>query len=332
VISVIVNFFNNRREARNTLYSLSAAYQRSAVDLDYEVLAIDNGSSQPLDPAEVAAHGPHFRHRFFATASRSPAAAINAAARDALGDRLVVLIDGAHILTPGILLGVRRAFDELGAPFLATPPFHLGPGLQNESVRSGYDQRFEDGLLERCGWKEDGYRLFLASRAFADRGGGWFGCLPESGCFALRKSDFLALGGFDERFQAPGGGLVNLDFFERALERPELEYVMLLGEGTFHQFHGGVASNAPIDRHPFRELHEEYVRIRDKAFAPVRRRPYFMGHLPDAALPAATASAAHGMKFWQGVAPAMPDLFDTNAARTLKGGGREQDPGAGRTP
>ena len=310
MISVIVNFFNNRREAVNTLHSLSPQYQAGAVD--YEVIAIDNGSSQPLEPALFAALGPRFRYRFFETRSKSPAAAINAAAREALGEELVVMIDGAHILTPGVLDGMHHAFNTFRSPFIATPPFHLGPKIQNQSVMEGYNQRVEDELLARSGWQGDGYRLFLASRSFADKGGGWFGWLPESGCFGMSKSAYLEMGGLAEAFQAPGGGLVNLDFFQRAVSNPALQYVMLLGEGTFHQFHGGVASNAPGTNHPYPVLHAEYKRIRGKDFFPPLRRPYFIGYIRDEALPAATASAANGFRFWQENSPQPPDLFNEN--------------------
>ena len=308
MITVIASFFNNRREAMNTLHSLTARYQ-AAPDIDYEVIALDNGSAEPLEASAVEAFGPRFRHRFVETRSKSPAAAINAAARDAEGEELVVMIDGAHVLTPRILRGMRRAFDQFDSPFVATPPFHLGPRLQNQSVLEGYNQRVEDDLLERSGWKSDGYRLYLASRSFADRGGGWFGQLPESGCIGMKRESYMALGGFDERFESPGGGLVSLDFFERAASNDRLEYVMLLGEGTFHQFHGGVASNARPDEHPFRRFHDEYVRIRGKSFVPPMRRPYFLGGIPDQALPAAAASAAQGLRFWQEQGAPQPDLF-----------------------
>lgn len=299
MLSVVVNFYNNRREAKNTLHSLTRAYQRDAEAIDFEVIALDHGSSQPLDEAEVRAFGPQFRYRFIATTSVSPAAAINAACREARGEQLLVIIDGAHILSPGVYALAQRAFAQFVAPFVATAPFHLGPKQQNESVLEGYDQRVEDGLLARCGWRDNGYRLYTIAGAFADPGMGWFGCAFETGCFGIGKQEFLALGGFDERFITRGGGLVALDFFQRAVARARGDYVMLLGEASFHQFHGGVASNAPKAAHPWKEFHDEYVRLRGKPFARVPRRPFYFGTLPNEAIAAARLSAEHGLGLWQ---------------------------------
>jgi hypothetical protein len=309
MLSIVAAFFDNRREARNTLHSLSPAYQRGAEALDYEVIALDNGSREPLDPAEVRAFGPRFRHRFVETTSKSPAAAINAAVREAAGDRVMVLIDGAHIVTPGVLALADEAFRRFESPFVVVPGFHLGPKRQNISVTEGYDQREEDRLLALADWKRDGYRLFLVSRAFADGGSGWFGKLFESGCFALRKQDYLRLGGFDERFRMPGGGLVNLEFFERCLGDAGLEYVMLLGEGSFHQFHGGFTTNKPMSEHPFEQCHDEYVRLMGKPLARTTRRPYVMGRLPDEALAFALASANFGLREWLAALPRQGDLI-----------------------
>lgn len=299
MLSVVVNFFNNRREARNTLYSLTREYQRGSGSMAYEVLVVDNGSSSPLVEEEVRAFGAQFHYRFVRDASVSPARAINAACRDAAGERLLVIVDGAHILSPGVFEMARAAFEAFPAPFVATVPFHLGPKHQYDSVLEGYDQRVEDGMLASLGWRENGYRLFSASAAFADASEGWFGMLHESGCFGLRKSDFLALGGFDERFQSPGGGLVNLDLFRRALSRDELDYVVLLGEGSFHQFHGGVTTNAPRDRQPWAEFETEYVRIRGEPYRLVPRRPVLLGAIPPEAVHVAQYSAARGLALWQ---------------------------------
>jgi glycosyltransferase involved in cell wall biosynthesis len=134
MLSIVVNFFNNRREAMRTLHSLTRAYQRSAGDIPFEVIAIDNGSSQPLTEAEVRAFGPEFHHRFVQTKSVSPVAAVNAACRDAQGEELLVIIDGAHILSPGIYRLATAAFRLFPAPFIATVGFHLGPKTQNQSV------------------------------------------------------------------------------------------------------------------------------------------------------------------------------------------------------
>jgi glycosyltransferase involved in cell wall biosynthesis len=306
MISVIVNFYNNRREAKNTLFSLSTGYQKNLADVPYEVIAVDNGSQSPLNEQEVQQFGPQFRYRYFETQSRSPVGALNAACNEASGDQLLVVIDGAHILSPGILKLTDRAFRLFPSPIIATVPFHLGPKSQNVSVTEGYNQKSEDALLERCGWRTDGYRLFEIAGSYADGSLGWFGCLFESGCFGISRADYRTLGGFDERFQARGGGLTNLDIFQRALSRSELQYVMLLGEGTFHQVHGGVASNAPPAQHPWEEFHREYMRIRGVPFARTMRRPTFLGSLPasNAALRIAQHSAQVGMDFWLNTARA----------------------------
>ncbi len=299
MISIVVNFFNNRREAENTLYSMSRGYQKGIADTPYEVIVIDNGSAQPLSEERVKSFGPEFRYRFIAEASVSPAQAINEACRDAAGDELMVVIDGAHILSPGVLARASDAFSLFRAPFVATVSFHLGPKNQSVSVSEGYGQAVEDQLLSQSGWRSDGYRLFHCSGAFADGSGGWFGCLYESGCFAMRKSDYFGLAGFDERFQSRGGGLVNLDFFARALSEETLDYVMLLGEGTFHQFHGGVASNAPRDSHPWNDFHKEYADIRGTPYRRVVRKPYQMGVLANETLHVLKHSATRAESHWQ---------------------------------
>ena len=65
MLSIIVIFHNMCREAERTLHTLSAAYQTGVSDADYEVIAIDNGSSQPLNPAWVSEFGTNFAYYFF---------------------------------------------------------------------------------------------------------------------------------------------------------------------------------------------------------------------------------------------------------------------------
>ncbi len=61
---MIVAFHNMPREKPRTLFTLSPSYKRGVTDNDYEVLVVDEGSSEPLDPDFVAGFGPTFRlHR-----------------------------------------------------------------------------------------------------------------------------------------------------------------------------------------------------------------------------------------------------------------------------
>jgi len=279
-ISVVVNFFNMRREAQRTLYSLTGDYQRDIDSDQVEVIAVDNGSTEPLDEKQVWRFGNDFRYLYHDTKSKSPAGALNRAVEQASADLLVCLIDGARILSPGILAYTLKAARAFENPFVYTLAMHIGLAIQNTSMAEGYDQRVEDVLLETTAWKENGYELFRISSVAPSSGSGFFFDLAESNCVALRKSTFLQLGGFDERFQSPGGGLLNLDFFNRAMERPDIKPVMLLGEATFHQFHGGVATNVLISEHPWQRFAEEYEAIKGRRYEKMVRPTHFLGHIP----------------------------------------------------
>ena len=275
-LSVIVNFHDMTREAPRTLHSLGAAYQ--GVDAGrYEVIAVDNGSSRPLAPEAVRAHGPQFRHSTFAPEAPSPCAAINHHARTVGSEFVMVCIDGARILSPGIVGLALQALRLAPRPFVYTLGMHLGPKPQNESMLEGYDQAAEDRLLGSVDWAADGYRLFGVSSVALSSRRGFFSVLSESNCFAMRRADFIALGGLDERFVSPGGGLVNLDFFNTVHARADMQPVMLLGEATFHQFHGGIATNVAMQDHPWRRMRAEYAEIRRRPFASNWRPPLYFG-------------------------------------------------------
>lgn len=293
VLSVIVAFHNMTREAPRTLFTLSPGYQRGVTDADYEVLAVDVGSREPLEPDLVVGFGPNFRlHR--APPAPSPAAAINQAARMARGDAIAVCIDGARMLSPGIIRLMLTAFRAYPDPIVATLAWHLGPKPQNESLQDGYNQALEDRLLETVNWRADGYELFNISSLAGSSSQGWFRPIAESNCLAVRRPAWERLGGLDERFRLPGGGYVNLDFYRQACEQLN-QLVILLGEGTFHQFHGGVATNVPKTSHPGKSFQDEYLAIRGRPFAsPTRPADYLGGITTHAArfLPASICAAA----------------------------------------
>jgi glycosyltransferase involved in cell wall biosynthesis len=283
-ISVILIAYNMAREIPRTLRSLARDYQQGAEDLEYEVLLVDNGSPIPLDQTTWAHIDVPVRMIYLPHASPSPAAAINIALQQARGEIICLMIDGAHILTPGVFrmaLSGYRAFDNA---VVAIRYFYLGTTEQTVSVAQGYDKAAEDKLLERIQWPSDGYRLYEISTPL--RSGAkqlsWFNRMFESNCLFLKKSLLMELGGVDERFNLPGGGLVNLDTFKRAVEAPSVTPVQIIGEGSFHQLHGGTTTNGDGDKREallstYRKQYEE-LRGDSKLVADVEF--VYMGHMP----------------------------------------------------
>jgi len=285
-LSVVVVVHDMAREAPRTLHSLSPAYQRD-IDADaYEVLVVDNASSPPLNAAEVTRHGPGFRHLWHDDGTPSPAGAINFAVGRARGRYVCIYIDGARIATPGLLHHGLAACRMASQPLVATLNWHLGPKPQHLSVLEGYSKEAEDRLLAEIGWPGDGYRLHERAALGGSSAGGYLSALSESNALFLPRERFHELGGYDERFDSPGGGAVNLDFYKRACERADARLFVLLGEGTFHQLHGGAITNAADDRaERLERVWAEYESLRGEPFAPPRKEATLLGPVPDAALP-----------------------------------------------
>jgi len=282
-LSIIVNFYNMQREAKRTLFSLSEEYQKNVASSDYEVIVIDNGSTKPLDPAMVSQYGDNFRYVFFDAKSPSPCAALNYGVSLAKYENVMLCIDGARMFSPSILQHTLQMFSLHKNPFVYTVGMHLGAKPQNFLVEDGYNQLDEDKLLKTVDWKKNGYKLFEISSLALSAKQGIFSCLAESNCFAVRKKEYLRIGGFDERFISKGGGIVNLDIFARIISDDGFKRIMLLGESTFHQFHGGVATNVTMDKHPLEEMMKEYEQIKGKNFKFVFKMPdlYYGSYAPE---------------------------------------------------
>jgi glycosyltransferase involved in cell wall biosynthesis len=282
-LSVVVIGYRMERELPRTLRSLSPAMQRGIKADQYEIILIDNGSPEPLPLATFSAYGAQIVCHRFETNSVSPAAAANFGLRQARGRLIGMMIDGARLASPGLLATALLAEKLDERPVISSLGFHLGFAAQMEAVRNGYDQAREDALLTAANWTEDGYRLFDIAALAGSSEGGFFLPTGESNALFMPRRLWRELGGFDERFQSPGGGYVNLDAYRRACELPDTRLIVMLGEGTFHQVHGGVATNAAVpDKHL--DYHEEYVRLRGQQFVFPRRDTTYLGQAPTPAL------------------------------------------------
>ena len=286
-LSVVVVTYDQERELARTVRSLTVPYQRDIDPDDYEVIVVDNGS--PRDPRSTLsgdlASLVHV-HRV-ANASVSPAHAANVGMEMARGDLIGLIIDGARMASPGLLSTVRLAAQLAPRVIATAPAWHLGSAVQGSALASGYDQTTEDARLAAVGWEKDGYGLFSIATPAASSGRGLFGPMGESSSLFLRRSLWTELGGLDERFVLPGGGLVNHDLYGRACDLVDAPLVVVLGEGTFHQIHGGAATSGRVTRD---EMRAEYEAIRQKPHRPPSNDPVFVGGVHPQYLPYLRAS------------------------------------------
>ncbi|HKR89011.1 MAG TPA: CmcI family methyltransferase [Phenylobacterium sp.] len=242
-LSVVVNFYNMSREAERTLTSLGRAYQRGIEGLAYEVICVDNGSNPPLDAAWIRRFGPEFRLYQPKQPRPSPCAAMNAAAAQARGDFIAVMIDGAHVLTPGVVAEALRHLRAEPPSVVALRQWFVG-GDQRWLSQVGYTREQEDILFDRINWPIDGYELYRVGAPMDESPGAWIASgLSESNCLFVPAQVWRKIGGLDEGFVTPGGGLANLDLFKRAAAACPGGVTCLMGEATFHQYHGGTTTN-----------------------------------------------------------------------------------------
>ena len=109
-LSVILAAHNLERELPRTIRSLSSLMQHGVRRQDYEVIVVDNGSTQLADLSE---YEDHVQLRTITIpaddALPSPARALNAAVDAACGALIGVMIDGARLASPGLLAFAARA-------------------------------------------------------------------------------------------------------------------------------------------------------------------------------------------------------------------------------
>ncbi|MGL4316265.1 MAG: glycosyl transferase, partial [Pseudomonas sp.] len=137
----------------------------------------------------------------------------------------------------------------------------------------------EAELLKGIDWPRDGYRLFDVAVLSGSCQGGFFRANHESNFIATSLRKWRAIGGVDVRYDDFGGGMANLDVYKRLLEFANTPLYLLYGEGSFHQFHGGVTTGTLKEERDvvFRQIKEQDQRIRGDRRDPPNVRPILFG-------------------------------------------------------
>jgi hypothetical protein len=276
-LSVVVVTYQIDLEARRTLHSLGRGYQRGVLGIDYDVLVVDNGSPEPFSEAALATLDGTFRLHRIDPAPPSPAYAANLGVSMTAGRNVCVILDGARMVTPGVIAGGLQAASLYPRAIVTTMAWHLGPEHQSLSIPKGYDSKTEAALLAQIGWPADGYRLFEVSALAMANPGGFFGGINESCCLIVPRALWEEVGGFDETFDLPGGGFVSLDLFSRLLATPNSQLLVLLGEGSFHQVHGGASTGTGADPAAW---HAQYEALRGRPYRNPEIHPVYFGAMP----------------------------------------------------
>lgn len=321
-LSLVVIVYNMPMQAEKTLYSLTAEYQQGVKASDYEVIVVENESTNNLDRAFVSNLPDNFSYHLRAEREPTPVHAINHGVGISRGRYVCVMIDGARMVTPGVVRNILRGHRLNENAVVTVPGYHIGEQLQQEAVDQGYGVEEDQALIKSIGWPANGYGLFDIACFSGSCAAGFFRPNSESNCISIPREIWAALGGMDTRFNLRGGGLVNLDLYKRACEFRGVEHVVLLGEGTFHQFHGGVTTGGEardVRAALIEEMKEQYESVRGAPYQSPMTKPVFLGELPVQALNFVKSSAEplieHRANTNAGTAEPPVPIFQAKSAR-----------------
>lgn len=277
-LSVIVACYEMARELPRTLHALSPGYQRGMEDIPYEVIVIDNGSSQPPRTEDFAHLGLDLTVLYCTSGLPSPVDALNMGLAAARGSLICSIIDGARMPSPGLLAASVAAAGTHARPIIYTASLMLGFHPQFHAAKTGYTIEIEDRLLASIDWPSDGYRLFEIANGLLDQPSllQWYSPGFETNALTMPRQIWDEVGGYDANFQTDGGGYVSSDLFYRAAHLPDTQIIAIGGEATFHQMHEKSATAAhPNIAQQGRIMSREFQRLRARPPKAVRK-PYWL--------------------------------------------------------
>ncbi|MFK8049897.1 MAG: glycosyltransferase family 2 protein [Halioglobus sp.] len=285
-VSVIVIAYRMSSQLENTLLTLAPEFQQGVTADDYEVIVVENSSSDNLPVEKVAKLPSNFRYLLREETAVSPVHAINIAFDMCKAPYICLMIDGARMVSPGIIYNALMAYAISENAVVAVPGYHLGHEEQHLVEGDPNQAETEKALLASVDWQSDGYELFRISTFSGANSHGYLHPLMECNCLFGSAKNYAAIGNADTQFQLHGGGSINLHMYRSLGMLPGTALFVLPGEGSFHQFHGGVTTSS------YRERAEEIERHRvqlhslwPEGFSSLRRESTLLGRVPPQAKP-----------------------------------------------
>jgi glycosyltransferase involved in cell wall biosynthesis len=274
------------RQLQNTLFTLSAEFQQGVESGDYEVIVLENSSSDNLAPDVVASLPANFRYVLREEAGATPVPAVNEGFALCRAPFICLMIDGARLVSPGVIRTALAAQAITEDAVVAVPGYHLGRQEQH-LADDGLDlEREEIELMASVDWRVDGYELFRISTFSGANRHGYLHPIMECNCLFASAANYQAIGYANSDFTLPGGGSINLHMYRSLGMLPHSEMFVLPGEGSFHQYHGGVTTSSYEEREA--EIEKHRVQLHSYwpgGFHSLRREPTLLGQLPVQARP-----------------------------------------------
>ncbi len=296
-VSVIVIAYRMPGQLENTLLSLAPDYQRGVNEQDYEVIVMENSSDDNLPPEKVAALPDNFHYCLREEASATPVYAVNEAFALCRAPFICLMIDGARMVSPRIIKTALMAYAMTPDAIVAVPGYNLGSDEQHLMEDVADQLTYEQQLLASINWREDGYELFTISTFSGANRRGYLQPIMECNCIFASAKNYAAIGYANTDFQFPGGGSVNLHMYRSLGMLPATEFFVTPGEGSFHQYHGGVTTSSYAEREAAIKKHTVQLHSYwPGGFQGLRRDPTLLGRMPVQAQPFLIKSLEYSKK------------------------------------
>ena len=152
-LSIVVIVYKMSRQAENTLYSLSPAYQHGVTADDYEVVVVENESADPLGAERALAHGPNYRYYARPNIGASPVPGIIFGVEATRAPILGLVIDGARMVTRG---SCATRWTHSASP---TTQWSMSPDITSEPTSNIRIRRTTKPPSSRCSTRCGGTRM-----------------------------------------------------------------------------------------------------------------------------------------------------------------------------